>query len=471
MRAKRVIQNNRAIFNIFKDIRKKYSAEFYQQILAINISRIRTITPLLLLLSFLFFIVIEIFKSSFTLSAKTISHLSLSVFFLLVIIFMKKVKTLSLIRMRTGYLFVYIYILMIMLHGTAIALFSYQNETSTYAYLVPTIAIMVGLYWPLWHLLIFIAFSSTTFLSFRLFIPEPVSGEIIGMFFFYLVLFFFITRSYYLVKVKEFENIKQLSIKTQLLKEKNKKIESARRELVSKNHELDNFVYRASHDLLGPISSLLGLHNVITMEIKEENALNYFNMFNNQATRMNQIILSLIEVTKIKETDLVLKPVDFRDIISNSYEKFSKFSSFYEIKFFVDIDLEETFISDPDIIQMTFDHLIDNSLKYKRKRVDSYVRINIYPNNHKGIIIQFSDNGLGISRSIQHRIFSMFFRGIESSKGSGLGLYTVKTGLEKLNGSIVYNSIENEGTTFTIELPHLDADIRQVMLKKEGKHI
>lgn len=444
-----------SVFNIFNEIKGKNKDEFYQQILAINISRIKTITPLLLVLSIIFFIATELYRLPLSAPAKTLGHLSLSIFFLLVIIFMKKVKTISLIRMKTGYFFVYCYILIIMLHVTAIAIFSYQNDTPIYAYLVPAIAIMVGFYWPLKHLLVFLVFTSLTFFGLQLFLSEPAPRETIGMFFFYLILFLFITRSYYWVKVKEFKNIKKLSIQTHLLKEKNKKIEEARRALFSKNHELDTFVYRASHDLLGPVSSLLGLHNVITMEIKEKNALNYFNIFNNQATRMNQIILSLIEITKIKESDITLSPVNFKEIISSSYEKFSHFSSFYEVKFFVDIEIEEPFITDPNIMQMMFDQLIDNSLKYKRKRVDSYIRINIFKNNNSGLIIQFSDNGLGISRSIQSRIFSMFFRGIESSKGSGLGLYMIKTGLEKLNASIVYNSIENEGTTFTIEMPYL----------------
>jgi signal transduction histidine kinase len=444
-------------FNIFKDIKTRYKAEFHQQILAINISRIKTISPIILVLSVLFFIVADLIQSPQIYSPKLFIHVSLSLFFLIVIIFINKIKSVSQIKIVTGYFLVYLYVAIITLHVIALSLLAYE-PLAIYAFLVPVVGFMVGFYWPLLHIIVYIIISTISFFAFHALFTQPADAETSGLYLFYILLFFFISRTYYLVKVQEFEHIKKLFIQTTLLEEKNRKIDIARKELLSKNHELDNFVYRASHDLLGPVSSILGLHNVVTMEIKEQNALNYFNIFNSQATRMNEIILSLIEITKIKEAKLTLEPVDFKAIISNAYERFSKYSVFYEFKFYIDVDLDELFVTDKEVMQMVFNHLIDNSLKYRRKRVDSYVRINIYKNNERGVIIQFSDNGLGISRSIQHRIFSMFFRGIESSQGSGLGLYMIKTGLHKLNGSITYNSVENEGTTFTIELPYLQPD-------------
>ena len=68
--------------------------------------------------------------------------------------------------------------------------------------------------------------------------------------------------------------------------------------------------------------------------------------------------------------------------------------------------------------------------------------------------IQVEDNGQGIATEYHNKIFDMFFRANEQSKGSGLGLYIVKEALMKLSGSIKLESTLGVGTTFTIVLPH-----------------
>ncbi|MCR6641627.1 MAG: ATP-binding protein [Sporocytophaga sp.] len=63
------------------------------------------------------------------------------------------------------------------------------------------------------------------------------------------------------------------------------------------------------------------------------------------------------------------------------------------------------------------------------------------------------DNGIGIEKYIQDRVFGMFFRGSNLSKGAGLGLYITKTILDRLNGSITLESQEEEGTRINIFIP------------------
>jgi signal transduction histidine kinase len=64
-----------------------------------------------------------------------------------------------------------------------------------------------------------------------------------------------------------------------------------------------------------------------------------------------------------------------------------------------------------------------------------------------------SDNGTGISKDKLSKIFDMFYRGTEISKGSGLGLYIVRETIEKMNGTIRVESVEGQGTSFIIKLP------------------
>src|SRR5699024_3624668 len=104
-------------------------------------------------------------------------------------------------------------------------------------------------------------------------------------------------------------------------------------DLLFKNAELDTFVYRASHDLRGPISSLLGLYQIVQYEVKDEKALAFFEMFNKQILLLNEIILALINLTKIKETKSGQIQINFMDIINDAIDSFRHLNEFSNIKF------------------------------------------------------------------------------------------------------------------------------------------
>ena len=98
-------------------------------------------------------------------------------------------------------------------------------------------------------------------------------------------------------------------------------------------------------------------------------------------------------------------------------------------------------------------NLSSNAIKYHNlSRSNPWVKVsmNISGNN---LNIVVSDNGLGISAERQSKIFDMFYRGTEHSKGSGLGLYIVKETIDKMRGTIRVDSIEGEGTSFSVNLP------------------
>jgi signal transduction histidine kinase len=98
-------------------------------------------------------------------------------------------------------------------------------------------------------------------------------------------------------------------------------------------------------------------------------------------------------------------------------------------------------------------NLISNAIRYHDQRKENqYIRL-----YHKTIGSSFTlhieDNGQGISPELQGKVFDMFFRGNESSQGSGLGLYIVKETVAKLSGRIQLKSNAKEGSTFSVTLP------------------
>jgi signal transduction histidine kinase len=69
------------------------------------------------------------------------------------------------------------------------------------------------------------------------------------------------------------------------------------------------------------------------------------------------------------------------------------------------------------------------------------------------LVIYVRDNGIGIPQSLKDKIFNLFFRGTEISKGSGLGLYIAQTALKKLNGEVVFLADNPNETVFEIRIP------------------
>jgi signal transduction histidine kinase len=104
-------------------------------------------------------------------------------------------------------------------------------------------------------------------------------------------------------------------------------------------------------------------------------------------------------------------------------------------------------------LKIVLANLIDNSLKYRdEKKEKPFIRIEAGERDDVMVIVVI-DNGLGIDHIYLDKIFQMFFRASEHSKGSGLGLYIVKEALNKINGSIQVESDPGAGTTFMVKIP------------------
>ena len=114
------------------------------------------------------------------------------------------------------------------------------------------------------------------------------------------------------------------------------------------------------------------------------------------------------------------------------------------------INLARTFSSFAPVVRLIFQNLIENSIHFTRTDPEINIRVS---ENTGVLIIEIADNGEGILAEFQNRIFEMYFRANEKSKGNGLGLYIVKKAVEKLGGTISFVSRLDEGSTFTVTLP------------------
>lgn len=247
-------------------------------------------------------------------------------------------------------------------------------------------------------------------------------------------------------KVKLVAEITERKRAERMLKDSEEKLKET-------NQELNTFIYRASHDLRGPLSTVKGLTNLGLMEIKDETSIKYFELISDRINRLDSILKDLINIVEITEVTMIPTDINVPGLIADIVASVQTTPQLKAIKFELNINNKANFKGDKKILNNVLFNLIDNAVKYHnndRNDIIIGVEIEDYKN---GILILISDNGIGIAKEIQSRIFDMFFRGTDQSKGSGLGLYLVKKIVTRLQGKIKVNSTPKDGTQIELYIP------------------
>jgi signal transduction histidine kinase len=216
------------------------------------------------------------------------------------------------------------------------------------------------------------------------------------------------------------------------------------------NRELDRFVYSVSHDLRAPLMSILGLINLSNLEDSVDKHKSYLQMMKEMVHKLDNFIHEVIDYTRNIKADVINKEIDIENIILEVINDLKFMDEFDRIDFKTEINIEEPFVADLSRVNTILNNLITNSIKYHNKaQPKPFIKIGVESKNDKRTLI-ISDNGSGIHEKYHAQVFDMFFRGTETSVGSGLGLYIVKEMVNKLSGSIKLESTLNEGTKFII---------------------
>jgi PAS domain S-box-containing protein len=239
-------------------------------------------------------------------------------------------------------------------------------------------------------------------------------------------------------------------------------------ELKIRNAELDNFVYKVSHDLRAPLSSVLGLVNLSRLEGNRDNPIQYLEIIGEKIQALDHFIGDVLSHAKNLKVDVHIGKVDLKGIIERTFIDLGYLEGAQNMKRSVKIEGID-FYSDYWRISEIFRNLISNAIKYRKPRVEGS-EINIAINvDHLCADISFSDNGIGIKETSLKRIFEMFYRATEQSEGSGIGLYIVKNAVEKLGGQIQVASKPGEGTRFHILLPNINSIIKPLTSKHQNE--
>ncbi len=228
--------------------------------------------------------------------------------------------------------------------------------------------------------------------------------------------------------------------------------------LLQKTKDLELFLYRSAHDLKAPFSSAEGLLNLLKDEEVNDRIKFLTNMLETTIKGGKILVDNLTQASIIAVKKVQSKNIDFNEMVDHVLKMLSGSKNFELIKFNIEIDNSQNFISNPELIISILQNLIQNAIKYSiepTKECMPHINILIksLPNS---VVIKVSDNGQGITKKCIKKIFNLYYRANkEDTPGNGLGLYIVKNIVEDLNGKISVKSDTNIGTSFKIVLPNL----------------
>ncbi|KAA6436903.1 response regulator [Dyadobacter flavalbus] len=269
--------------------------------------------------------------------------------------------------------------------------------------------------------------------------------------------------------VGTFTDIHEQKMANELLEHK---VELRTRELLDKNtelettnHELQQFAWVVSHDLKEPLRKIQTFSHLIKEKYLtgNEEATAYLNRSINSSARMSRLITDLLEYSRLSVK------ANFQQTNLNSLidEILVDFDEVIEEKNAV-VRVHPLPVTDtiPSQIRQVFQNLIGNALKFSKPGTPPLITISSTLIGSKGMDepavadglfcrIVIADNGIGFDEKFLDRIFVIFQRlnNISTYEGTGIGLAIAKKIIDKHNGLISAQSVENEGSQFILVLP------------------
>ncbi|MFA8341341.1 MAG: cache domain-containing protein [Rhodothermaceae bacterium] len=263
-----------------------------------------------------------------------------------------------------------------------------------------------------------------------------------------------------------FLNSKRLEAKADLQK--------SDEELRVANDELQSILYVASHDLRSPLVNITGFSsemNTIIKEIEEHLSDNYdlkndkiyeelkeeladsTKLIHLNTTKMEALLKGLLRLSRLGKSALNLRDLDTNDLVNKIVLGMN-----YQIEqanAVVNADPLPGCYGDETLVGQIFSNLIDNAVKYLNPNKSGLIKIYCSSSTKDYITYCVEDNGIGIKKEYQSKIFEIFHRLNPGSKidGIGIGLTIIQKMVKKLNGSIHLDSNPGKGSKFYVTLP------------------
>lgn len=281
---------------------------------------------------------------------------------------------------------------------------------------------------------------------------------IMGLVITFLILigiFYIIGRS--LVKQQQFVNELNKLNRTleQKVQQRTAEVLKSNEELKVANEELEAFSYSVSHDLRAPLRHITGFVDLLMKKNKDEltgQGAVYLSYIKESATEMNELILELLNFSRVARFDLNKK--DFEMILLVEEAKAKIVADYKGQDVLWKIGKLPRVHGDSGLLRQVWVNLLSNALKYSSKKEKSVIEIDF--KEEKGTYVFWvKDNGVGFDENYKHKLF-MTFQRLHSSdeyEGVGIGLAIVRKIIVRHGGQVWAESRPGEGATFFFSLP------------------
>jgi PAS domain S-box-containing protein len=251
-----------------------------------------------------------------------------------------------------------------------------------------------------------------------------------------------------------FKDVTDRKMSEMRLTELNKNLQKHAKELAISNAELEQFAYVASHDLQEPLRMVTSFLTQLEKkygDVVDDRGRQYIHFAVDGAKRMRQIILDLLDFSRVGRMEDDLEEVNFNKLINEILALYRKqIEELNASIVFENLPVIETYKTP---LRQVFQNLISNSLKYHQAGLSPVINISC---KETKILYQFSvsDNGIGIDTEYFDKIFIIFQRLHNKNEysGTGMGLAITKKIIENIGGKIWVESVEGNGSTFHFTL-------------------
>jgi signal transduction histidine kinase len=223
--------------------------------------------------------------------------------------------------------------------------------------------------------------------------------------------------------------------------------------LLLANQQLDQVIFKTTHDLKAPLLSALGLVSLTEQALPEEKD-EYIALIKKSLLKLNLFIDEMTHFLRHDKLALQRQFIDLKQLLTEEIEILQNQLHTHQVVTTITLTGTVDFYSDLVRVRTIVTNILSNAMKYcDVRKTSSFVKIDaVVTTDFCDICI--TDNGIGIEPEGKIKIFDLFFRGTDQSHGTGIGLFIVKDTIQRVKGTIEVDSIYGEETTFRIRIPN-----------------
>ena len=269
-------------------------------------------------------------------------------------------------------------------------------------------------------------------------------------------------------QVKLFERVqdlnknleRQVTDRTQQLEQSLRQLEIALRKEKELNELKSQFISRASHEFRTPLATIQAASDLLrnySHKMTNEKKLEKIDKIQHEVKGMTNLLEEVLVIGKTEsgKFELQMEQINLEKFCLEIIEQTKLLATDKHQVVFININAPVSMMIDTKFFKQIISNLLSNAIKYSPDGGEVTFRISKASDRPPQLLLEFSDQGIGIPLADQEKIFEHFYRAhnVGMIAGTGLGMAIIKNSIDILGGTIRLNSAETQGTTIQVKIP------------------